>query len=343
MPTLSQADLVDSRSTSANQISPMPLTGIESAKGRTSFFSMPPRPASRSSRTSAPCRPWPRGWGRRTWGQRRRSPRPRAGTSTAGPSNPSAGAGPVRTPEPRREGIRPAMPRGGHRAPRARSPPPRGGAPPPVGPPAGAVPRHGQSGRMDDPLEDHVARTVEVGRCLQDEAVAPVGPRRLAAEQRVDAPRDPTPQIGVVRQAPRDEPRADGEVRSPRSEPGAGDDRIEVAAGVKAGAERPPGRVVHAVRRAQRDERPVRLGHPRPVAPGTLRGAGGGRAVRRDRGGEPRKPGTSRTDGRSPGFTPWALPGVAPRATRGRSPRPRGLGRRGRAGGRRARPPAPAD
>src|SRR3972149_5147110 len=40
MPTLSQADLVDSRSTSANQIRPMPLTGIESAKGRTSFFSM---------------------------------------------------------------------------------------------------------------------------------------------------------------------------------------------------------------------------------------------------------------------------------------------------------------
>src|SRR3990170_7560199 len=241
MPTLSQADLVDSRSTSANQISPMPLTGIESAKGRTSFFSMPPRPASRSSRTSAPCRPWPRGWGRRTWGPKAMIAAPTCRNINSSTIEPLRWSG-------QGEDAR-APPRGyqagtvavrSTRAASSQSVPPglHGKVPPPVEPLVRAIPRHGQPGRMDDPLEDHVARTVEVGRCLQDEAVAPVGPRRLAAEQRVDAPRDPTPQIGVVRQATSDEPRADGEVRSPRSEPGAGDDRIKVAAGVKAGAER---------------------------------------------------------------------------------------------------------
>src|SRR3989337_1563525 len=234
MPTLSQADLVDSRSTSANQIRPMPLTGIESAKGRTSFFSMASeaRVAKFANIGSLP--PMAPRMGRAKVGPRATIAAPTCRNINSWTIEPLRWSGPgedARAP-PRGYQAGTVAVRSTHAA-SSQSVPPglHGRVPPPAEPLARAVPRHGQSGRMDDPLEDHVARTVEVGRCLQDEAGAPAGPRRLAAEQRVDAPRDPTPQIGVVRQAARDDPRADREVRRPRSEPGAGDGRIEVAAG----------------------------------------------------------------------------------------------------------------
>src|SRR3990172_5214052 len=265
MPTLSQADLVDSRPTSANQIRPMPLTGIESAKGRGSFFSMASEAPVAKFANIGSLPPMAPRMGKANVGPKAMIAAPTCRNINSWTIEPLRWSGPGEDARAAARGYQAGtVAVRSTRAARSQSVPPglHGKVPPPVEPLVRAVPRHGQSGRMDDPLEDHVARTVEVGRCLQDEAVAPVGPRRLAAEQRGAAPREPTPQRGVVRQATRDEPGADGEVRSPRSEPGAGDDRIEVAAGVKAGAERPPGRVVHAVRRAQRDERPVRLRHP---------------------------------------------------------------------------------
>src|SRR3989304_1099628 len=107
MPTLSQADLVDSRSTSANPIRPMPLTG----RNINSPTIDPPRWSGQGEDARAP----PRGY--------------------------QAGTVAVRS---TRAASSQSVPPGLH-----------GKVPPPVEPLVRAVPRHGQAGRMDDPLEDH--------------------------------------------------------------------------------------------------------------------------------------------------------------------------------------------
>src|SRR3972149_5442153 len=184
MPTLSQADLVDSRSTSANQIRPMPLTGIESAKGRTSFFSMASEARVAQFRNLGPLPPMAPRMGKANVGPKAMIAAPTCRNINSSTIEPLRWSG-------QGEDAR-APPRGYQagtvavRSTRAASSPPvppglHGKVPPPVEPLVRAIPRHGQPGRMDDPLEDHVASTVEVGRCLQDEAVAPVGPPRPAA------------------------------------------------------------------------------------------------------------------------------------------------------------------